>query len=99
MITIVHGISQINNAFLLLHSAPIKVQFLEDVIAADSPLVVELEHAGEQVLVKHPGLGGHGHSLLLQHLKICLHCHAFIAGVSCQHLIQHDSDGPDVALL
>ena len=68
-------------------------------IAANSPLVVKLEHAGEKVLVEHPGFGGHGYSLLLQHLKIRLHCHAFIAGVSCQHLVQHDSDGPDVALL
>lgn len=99
VIAIVHCISQLNNALLLLQSAPIEVQFLEEVVTADSPLVVELEHAREEVLVEHPGLGGHGYSPLLQHLKIRLHCHAFIAGVSCKHLVQHDSNGPNIALL
>ena len=95
----IKGISKLHDALLSLELAAVELKFLHDVVAANSSLVFELEHAGEEVLVEHPDLGGHGDSFGLEHFEVGFHVHALVAGGAHEHFVEHDTYGPDIALL
>ena len=52
----INGIPKLHNTLLSLKLSSIELKLLEDMVAANSPLMIVLQHIGEKVLMEHPDL-------------------------------------------
>ena len=57
------------------------------------------EHAGEDMLAEMVGIGWKRDTSALNHVQVGWHRKALITGLTSQHLVEHNSQCPDVTFL
>lgn len=77
----------------------VQVNLSKELLSIETIIVHVVKHEAKQVPAERSEVSRQRDSLTFYHIQISLHAHALIARPPCQHLVEDNSQCPDITLL